>query len=414
MASRIARAGVLREAGRPATNRGMAPAPPSIQLLQSAVAAYRAGDWSAARARLEEATSNGGADADADAWGLLAASCVQLGDHAAAETASDRALVLNARSLRGALAKADVLAARGANREASFYLNAFVSLAGEAPSLPPDLAEGLRRARAAQERIAAGMQGLINGELEEAGYSAGTSDRRFTHALDILTGRKQPYLQQPRAFYYPELPNIQFYPREQFPWMDALESATDAIAGELSSVLGDQSAFAPYLKTRPGLPSRPDYPLVDSMDWSTCFLWKDGQETPDAARCPQTMAALKHAPLCRIRGRSPQIMFSQLKSGAHIQPHTGFVNTRLTCHLPLIVPPDCLFRVGNDVRAWERGKAWAFDDTIEHEARNGSDRARVVLIFDIWRPELSEEEQILVATLLEAMDAYSPQTAAWD
>lgn len=385
---------------------------PPLQLLQSAVAAYRTGDWAAARARLDEAVA-GGARADADAWALLAVSCLRLGDLDAAGTAADRALVLNAQSLRGALAKAEVLAARGAHREANIYFNAVVRLAGDRPSLPPDLAEGLQRARAAQKRVAEGMMGLVSEQLEAAGYAEGRSDRRFTHALDILTGRRQPYLQQPQALYYPELPNIQFYPREMFPWMDALEAATDAITAELEAVLADGAAFTPYLKTQPGLPNRPDYPLIDSMDWSSCFLSKDGVETANAARCPRTMAALKDAPLCRVRGRSPQIMFSQLKAGAHIQPHTGFVNTRLTCHLPLIVPPDCWFRVGNEVRAWERGRCWAFDDTIEHEAKNGSDRARVVLIFDIWRPELSEEERGLVAALLEAMDAWSPG-AAWD
>lgn len=107
-------------------------------------------------------------------------------------------------------------------------------------------------------------------------------------------------------------------------------------------------------------------------------------------------------------------MFSQLKAGAHIKPHTGFVNTRLTCHLPLIVPPNCRFRVGNEVRSWEKGRLWAFDDTIEHEAVNQSDRTRVVLIFDIWRPELSEEERHLVATLLETLDAFSPRTQSWE
>ena len=40
-----------------------------------------------------------------------------------------------------------------------------------------------------------------------------------------------------------------------------------------------------------------------------------------------------------------------------------------------------------------------FDDTIEHEAWNNSDRDRVVLIFDIWRPELSEQERREVAAL---------------
>jgi hypothetical protein len=54
-----------------------------------------------------------------------------------------------------------------------------------------------------------------------------------------------------------------------------------------------------------------------------------------------------------------------------------------------------------------RRAALGFDDTIEHEARNGSNRTRVVLIFDVWRPELTEEERGLVATLLESVDAYS-------
>jgi len=391
----------------------MALPPATRALLQAAVADYRAGDWVSARPRLEEAVA-GAAESDADAWALLAMVCHRLGDAEATDLAADRALVLNPRSLRGALAKADVLASRRADREANFYYSAFIRLAGAMASLPPDLAEGLARARAAQDRIASGIQGLIDAQLQAAGYAAGSSDRRFTHALDILAGRKQPYLQQPKALYYPELPNIQFYPREQFPWMDAVEAATDAMTAELNAILEDEAAFAPYLTTQPGLPSRPDYPLIDSMDWSSCFLWKDGAETANAVRCPQTMAALEHAPLCRVKGRSPQIMFSQLKAGAHIEPHTGFVNTRLVCHLPLIVPPDCHFRVGNETRSWERGKCWAFDDTIEHEARNASARTRVVLIFDIWRPELTEEERVLVSTLLEAIDAYSPQAAVWD
>ena len=140
----------------------------------------------------------------------------------------------------------------------------------------------------------------------------------------------------------------------------------------------------------------------------------NGAPTPAAERCPRTMAALESVPLCQVPGRSPQVMFSQLKAGAHIRPHTGAVNTRLICHLPLIVPPNCKFRVGNEVRTWEKGRAWVFDDTIEHEAINQSDRNRVVLIFDIWRPELTEEERGLVSTLLESLDAYSPSVATWD
>ncbi len=69
---------------------------------------------------------------------------------------------------------------------------------------------------------------------------------------------------------------------------------------------------------------------------------------------------------------------------------------RLVTHLPLIVPENCGFRVGNDTRQWVPGKAWVFDDTIEHEAWNDSDKLRVVLIFDIWHPHLTPPERAMI------------------
>jgi aspartate beta-hydroxylase len=102
-----------------------------------------------------------------------------------------------------------------------------------------------------------------------------------------------------------------------------------------------------------------------------------------------------------------------LRPGARIPPHTGYVNTRLICHLPLIVPDGCAIRVGNETRAWQEGRALVFDDTVEHEAWNRSDRLRVVLLFDIWRPELTLEERELVTRLLQAVDAYGA-AGVWD
>jgi aspartyl/asparaginyl beta-hydroxylase (cupin superfamily) len=82
------------------------------------------------------------------------------------------------------------------------------------------------------------------------------------------------------------------------------------------------------------------------------------------------------------------------------------INARLICHLPLIVPPGCGFRVGNEVRAWEPGKLLIFDDTIEHEAWNDSGEDRILLIFDVWRPELTLEERRAVTAVFEAIDSY--------
>jgi aspartyl/asparaginyl beta-hydroxylase (cupin superfamily) len=116
-------------------------------------------------------------------------------------------------------------------------------------------------------------------------------------------------------------------------------------------------------------------------------------------RFPKTWEAIRQAPLPGIYGWGPTVVFSLLKAGTRIPAHNGMYNIRLICHLPLIVPPGCRFRVGNEIREWEVGKLMIFDDTIEHEAWNDSGEDRVVLIFDIWRPELTEEERAQLLAL---------------
>ena len=118
-------------------------------------------------------------------------------------------------------------------------------------------------------------------------------------------------------------------------------------------------------------------------------------------------------PLAIVTNRSPSVLFSLLRPGARIPPHTGLVNTRLICHLPLIVPPECGFRVGNDTRTPVEGKAWVFDDTIEHEAWNRSGQTRVILLFETWRPELSVEERAFVGAMFNAIDEYTGQKPVW-
>ena len=100
-------------------------------------------------------------------------------------------------------------------------------------------------------------------------------------------------------------------------------------------------------------------------------------------------------------------MFSLLKPRTTIPAHVGVTNVRLVTHLALIVPEGCYFRVGNETRQWVPGKAWVFDDTIEHEARNDSDKLRVVLIFDIWHPHLTPAERALITALNAGMNAYA-------
>jgi aspartyl/asparaginyl beta-hydroxylase (cupin superfamily) len=112
------------------------------------------------------------------------------------------------------------------------------------------------------------------------------------------------------------------------------------------------------------------------------------------------MALLDRVPQPKMKGAGPNAMFSLLAPHTHIPPHVGVSNARLVCHLPLIVPEHCWFRVGAETREWNPGHAFLFDDTIEHEAMNDSDSLRVVFIFDVWHPDLSQAERDAVAALI--------------
>jgi aspartate beta-hydroxylase len=94
--------------------------------------------------------------------------------------------------------------------------------------------------------------------------------------------------------------------------------------------------------------------------------------------------------------------------GTHLLPHRGVTNARLVAHLPLIVPEECALRVGGELHHWQEGRVVVFDDTYEHEAWNRSTRNRVVMIFDIWNPYLTEVERLAIAELIPQMGAVQP------
>jgi aspartate beta-hydroxylase len=100
-------------------------------------------------------------------------------------------------------------------------------------------------------------------------------------------------------------------------------------------------------------------------------------------------------------------MFSVLTPGTHILPHRGVTNTRIVCHLPLVVPGDCALVVGGERHVWRVGEAVAFDDTYEHEAWNRGSSTRVVLIIDVWNPHLTAPEREAVTALVEAIGDFN-------
>ena len=344
-------------------------------------------------------------------WVGLAMAHRGLGGGPAEREALEQALKLEPRDLRALLMMADSYTDAGDARAANAYFDSFVKLAEAAGDTA--LAPQIARARQTMRRFNETYEAHLQAALRDPGLDR-PEGRRMRRALDLLLGKSQIYLQEPRHFYFPELPNVQYADRAGFPWLDRVEAATDAIRAELLKVLEEDQAFSPYVEAEPNRPVFNDNGMVGNPDWSAFYLWKAGEAVPEnLARCPSVAEALADAPLCKIPGRTPSVHFSLLRPGMHIAPHHGFMNARYICHLPLIVPEGCAMRVGSETRAWTEGQACVFDDSIEHEAWNRNpSRLRVVLIFDIWRPELSAAEREFVSSLLQAVDSYgTPPTA---
>jgi aspartyl/asparaginyl beta-hydroxylase (cupin superfamily) len=169
-----------------------------------------------------------------------------------------------------------------------------------------------------------------------------------------------------------------------------------------SVMAAERSELLPYVRYAEHLPLDQWRELNNNPDWTAIHLLQNGKRVEANARlCPKTLALLDMCDQPDIEGASPNAMFSLLAPHTSIPPHVGVNNTRLVCHLPLVIPEGCWFRVGAETRCWTPGEAFVFDDTIEHEAANSSDQLRIVFIFDTWHPDLSPREREAVTALIE-------------
>ena len=338
-------------------------------------------------------------------WANLASSLNALGRRAEEMDALEKALQLEPRHLSALLQKGAYLEQSGDVRGAArTYQNALACIPSGAEAAPA-VREALSHAKALVEAdyaaLAAELEGPLAAVRERHG---GGRQRRVDLCLEALLGRRSIFYSQPTWMYFPELPAIEFFERADFPWLEAVEAAADQIRAELLRVLAaDREGLQPYIDFPPDMPLDQFRELNRSRRWSAYFLWNQSQpHAGHIARCPVTARVLEAVPLrARIEARAPTAFFSILDANTRIPPHTGVTNTRLTVHLPLIVPPGCGFRVGATTREWLPGQAWVFDDTIQHEAWNLSDTPRAILIFDIWNPLLSAAERELVQTATE-------------
>lgn len=406
-ADRLGRAGQRHAAAR-LWEQVLALAPEHAGALNHAGAqALAGGDLAAADALLARAVQAQPPLAIAHA--NLARVRLAQGDPQGALAELDRALKLEPSAFAAHFEKAAIYGRLGREKDQALAYQSALQLM-PAAAITADTLPLVERARKMVADNQAALHAFIDARLRP--LRSGVSSRRlerFDESLDVSLGRKPLMLSKPALFQVAGLPSIAFFDRADFPWAPAVEACTDVVRGELDAVLaGDTDGFIPYVQTRPDEPAGQFAPLDRNPDWSAYFLWHHGKRVEShVARCPRTMAMLEGVPQVDIVNRAPAAFFSALKPRTKIPPHNGATNCRLTVHLPLIIPPGCALQVGNHVRPWTMGELLLFDDTVEHAAWNDSDQLRVVLIFDVWHPLLTDTERVLVKQALEGvMDFY--------
>jgi aspartyl/asparaginyl beta-hydroxylase (cupin superfamily) len=387
--------------------------PAARQSVAAALATLQRGDARGALAMLLEAEKSEPTDLHVKLHLALAQRA--LGDFPAALRALDSALAIDPYFFLALLSKGVVLERMGLTKfAAQVYRNA-LRIAPRPENTAASLEVPIRRAR---EVVAAEAEALAVYLREQVGElrarHAGEPLARFDECLEVCAGTRRVFNAEPVQMHVPRLPAIPFFDRDLFPWLPRLEAATEAIRAELVALLeAGMPGFAPYIAYAPGTPVNQWSELNHSRLWSSLWLWRDGERQVEAMdHCPRTTELLAGLPLADQPGFAPTALFSALAPRTRIPPHTGSTNARLVVHLPLVLPGPSRFRVGNDTRAWRMGEAWVFDDTIEHEAWNDADETRVILIFDIWNPLLSQAERELISAMMTARRDWIDRPAA--
>lgn len=240
---------------------------------------------------------------------------------------------------------------------------------GGRPSVLDGLSAGIKRQLAwAMYRARAPAQGVRVEELARfRPYLAsrwGTEVPPYTHPL-----------QRPK-YYFPGLTAKPLHDSLDFSWAAKLEAAFPIIKAE---VIEARNRAHKHQQN-----------LVGTGNWNVLYLYSVGRRVEDGHKlCPETAAILGSIPGV---GEAGQVYLSILSKNTHITPHCGPTNTRLRCHLGISVPDGCRIRVGSESYRWQEGKCLIFDDSFEHEVWHDGEEDRIVLILDVWHPELRPAE----------------------
>jgi len=198
---------------------------------------------------------------------------------------------------------------------------------------------------------------------------------------DSLRANGRPDGWQRPSRFYPGLTAQPWYDPDEFEWTAGLRGAFPRIRDEALALRRDERFAIDPLSVN-----------LAEGNWNEIRFYTEGRpSTGNLASCPETAAALAEIPGAATAGL---VFLSATGPHTHLRPHCGPHNARLRCQLGLVMPKGSRLRVGPETRSWDAGELVVFDDSFEHELWNDSAETRIVLIVDIWHPDLSPSQVV--------------------
>eukprot|EP00804_Cyclotella_cryptica_P029417 CCRYP_013356-RA/>CCRYP_013356-RA protein AED:0.33 eAED:0.40 QI:0/0/0/1/1/1/2/0/333 len=209
-----------------------------------------------------------------------------------------------------------------------------------------------------------------------------------------------------------------------------LESNFDDIRAEYFSAVLGQGNHIDLDNGEVTKPLEPDYDVASkggehadeklhrgNWDWHSYILNGIRNEL-FRERCPKTSEVIDDIEKEGILFGTPFgfCFFSTLHGKSSIRAHSGPMNLRLRVHLPLVVPkqttslnndaerktrPTTGIRLADQTREWHEGSALVLDDSYVHEVWNDSEEPRVLLLLDLWHPDIKVEERERITNMFE-------------
>jgi aspartyl/asparaginyl beta-hydroxylase len=239
---------------------------------------------------------------------------------------------------------------------------------------------------------------MDNWRRELVGLTGQRSWGRVDHMLEFIEGKHEMPALPPSAvplpwMFLPGLTNVPVH-EDVRGSKEKAKGAWQEVRRELLGLLeGRSSNFGPYQTRKQKL-------ALDGT-WNAFYFFRGTDQFVDnQRRCPATWSLIADLPHNRN-----EALFSVLEPGAELRTHSDYVNYAVTQSVGLIVPVDCGVRVADSRLEVKEGLSLFYETVFLHSAWNRSQERRIVLLLDLWHPDLEPIE-------IEALSFIHPQFLA--